>query len=137
MASFFVSRVDTEVDKRLEKIGTDEALALRGKAGIANARLAYHAYEEVFSAATAGRRSKAAGAHAQRPLWASTGREGPGVPDTMYVTELVAPDTVNTMPEKTLDAVADHGVITRRHRHRHRRCRPRGLRRARSRRAST
>ncbi len=111
VASFFVSRVDTEVDNRLDKIGTDEALALRGKAGIANARLAYAAYEEVFG----GKRYqalKADGARVQRPLWASTGVKNPDYPDTMYITELVAPNTVNTMPEKTIRAVADHGVIT-------------------------
>jgi transaldolase len=110
VASFFVSRVDTEVDKRLDGIGSDEAKQLRGKAGIANARLAYQAYEEVL----AGERWKtlaAAGARVQRPLWASTGVKDPAYPDTMYVTELVAPDTVNTMPGKTLDAVADHGQI--------------------------
>ncbi|MFJ4847846.1 transaldolase [Streptomyces sp. NPDC088733] len=110
VASFFVSRVDTEIDKRLEKIGTDEAKALKGKAAIANARLAYEAYEEVFAgdrwAALA-----AAGAHKQRPLWASTGVKDPAYPDTMYVDELVAPGVVNTMPEATLDAVADHGRI--------------------------
>jgi transaldolase len=110
VASFFVSRVDTEIDKRLEKIGTDEALALRGKAGIANSRLAYAAFQEVF----AGPRWEALaakGARAQRPLWASTGVKNPEYPDTMYVTELVVADVVNTMPEKTLDAVADHGEI--------------------------
>jgi transaldolase len=110
VASFFVSRVDTEVDKRLDALGTDEAKELRGKAGIANARLAYQAYEEVIG----GERWKtlaAAGARVQRPLWASTGVKDPAYPDTMYVTELVAPDTVNTMPSKTLDAVADHGEI--------------------------
>jgi transaldolase len=110
VASFFVSRVDTEIDKRLDALGTDEAKGLRGKAGIANARLAYQAYEEVIS--TERWRSLAsAGATVQRPLWASTGVKDPAYPDTMYVTELVAPDTVNTMPGKTLDAVADHGEI--------------------------
>ncbi|MGZ4631656.1 MAG: transaldolase [Actinomycetes bacterium] len=110
VASFFVSRVDTETDKRLDKIGTSEAKALKGKAAIANARLAYKQYEEVF----AGGRGKAlieAGAHAQRPLWASTGVKDPAYDDTMYVVELVAPNVVNTMPEATLKAVADHGVI--------------------------
>ena len=110
VASFFVSRVDTEVDKRLDALGTEEAAALRGKAGIANARLAYQAYEEVF--ATPRWQSLAdAGATPQRPLWASTGVKDPAYPDTMYVTELVAPGTVNTMPEKTLDATADHAEI--------------------------
>lgn len=110
VASFFVSRVDTEVDKRLEKIGSPDALALRGKAGVANARLAYAAYQDVF----AGNRFAALaadGARVQRPLWASTGVKNPDYPDTLYVTELVAPDTVNTMPEATLEAVADHGEI--------------------------
>jgi transaldolase len=111
VASFFVSRVDTEVDNRLEKIGSDEALALRGKAAVANARLAYAAYQEVFG----GDRYtalKADGARKQRPLWASTGVKNPDYPDTLYVTELVAPNTVNTMPEKTMDAVADHGDVS-------------------------
>ena len=111
VASFFVSRVDSEIDARLEKIGSQEALDLRGKAGVANARLAYAAYEELFG----GERFaalKADGARAQRPLWASTGVKNPDYSDTLYVTELVAPNTVNTMPEKTLDAVADHGVVT-------------------------
>jgi transaldolase len=112
VASFFVSRVDTEIDKRLEKIGTDEALALRGKAGVANARLAYAAYEEVFVGGARYEAIKADGARVQRPLWASTGVKNPDYSDTLYVTELVAPNTVNTMPEKTIDAVADHGVIT-------------------------
>ena len=110
VASFFVSRVDTEVDKRLEAIGTDEALALRGKAAVANARLAYAAFQEVFS----GERweaLKAAGANPQRPLWASTGVKNPDYPDTLYVTDLVVADTVNTMPEKTLLAFADHGEV--------------------------
>lgn len=110
VASFFVSRVDTEVDKRLEAIGTDEALALRGKAAVANARLAYAAHQEVFS----GERWEAlaaAGAHPQRPLWASTGVKNPDYDDTLYVTELVVADTVNTMPEKTLHAYAEHGPV--------------------------
>jgi transaldolase len=110
VASFFVSRVDAEVDKRLEKIGTDEARALRGEAAIANARLAYAAYEELFR----GERWKAlqeAGANAQRPLWASTGVKNPEYSDTRYVDQLVVADTVNTMPEKTLHAVADHAQI--------------------------
>jgi transaldolase len=105
-----VSRVDTEIEKRLEAIGTEEALAMRGKAGVANARLAYAAYEEVFTAPRYGDLVPA-GARVQRPLWASTGVKNPDYSDTLYVTELVAPDTVNTMPEKTLDAVADHGRV--------------------------
>ena len=116
VASFFVSRVDTEIDKRLEKIGSDggkdTALALRGQAGVANARLAYAAYEEVFVGGSRFEALKADGARLQRPLWASTGVKNPDYSDTLYITELVAPNTVNTMPEKTMDAVADHGVIT-------------------------
>jgi transaldolase len=111
VASFFVSRVDTEVDKRLQTIGTDAALALQGKAAIANARLAYAAYEE-FVATDRWQRLEEAGAKRQRPLWASTGVKNPDYSDTMYVTELVAPGIVNTMPEATLDAVADHGEVT-------------------------
>jgi len=110
VASFFVSRVDTEVDKRLDKIGTPEAKALRGKAAIANARLAYERYEKVIGS-DRWKALAAAGAHVQRPLWASTGVKDPAYDDTMYVIELVAPDTVNTMPEATLDAVADHGRV--------------------------
>jgi transaldolase len=111
VASFFVSRVDTEVDKRLDAIGTDEAKALKGKAGVANARLAYQAYEEVFSTPR-WKTLEAEGARPQRPLWASTGVKDPAYKDTMYVVDLVARGIVNTMPEKTLDAVADHGEIT-------------------------
>jgi transaldolase len=110
VASFFVSRVDTEVDKRLDAIGTDEAKALKSKAALANARLAYQAYEEVF-ATPRWEVLAEAGARAQRPLWASTGVKSPDLPDTLYVTELVAPNTVNTMPGATLEAVADHGVV--------------------------
>ncbi|MEP7034988.1 MAG: transaldolase [Actinomycetota bacterium] len=110
VASFFVSRVDTEVDKRLDALGTDEAAALKGKAGVANARLAYHAYEEVFSTPRWAN-LEAEGAHRQRPLWASTGVKNPAYKDTMYVVDLVAPNTVNTMPRKTMLAVADHGEI--------------------------
>jgi transaldolase len=110
VASFFVSRVDTEVDRRLDKIGTPEAKALRGKAAIANARLAYELYEERF-ATPRWEALRQAGARPQRPLWASTSTKDPAYPDTMYVIELVAPDTVNTMPESTLDAMADHGKL--------------------------
>ncbi len=110
VASFFVSRVDTEVDNRLDKIGTDEAKALRSKAAVANARLAYQAFEELFSS-DRWRTLEAAGAHKQRPLWASTSVKDPALPDTMYVTELVAPDTVNTMPEATITATADHAEL--------------------------
>jgi transaldolase len=111
VASFFVSRVDAAVDAQLDQIGTDEALALRGTAAIANARLAYAAYEEVF-ASDRWRALAEAGAQPQRPLWASTGVKNPDYPDTLYVTELVAPGVVNTMPQATLDAVADHGELT-------------------------
>jgi transaldolase len=110
VASFFVSRVDTEVDKRLTKIGTPEALALKGKAAIANARLAYELYEQKL--ATGQWKALAAkGAKVQRPLWASTSTKDPSYPDTMYVVDLVTADTVNTMPEATLRATADHGVL--------------------------
>ncbi|MEU1403032.1 transaldolase [Streptomyces sp. NPDC005728] len=111
VASFFVSRVDSEIDKRLTALGTDEALALKGRAALANARLAYGAYEEVFAS---GRWSALAGdgANKQRPLWASTGVKDPAYKDTLYVDELVAPGTVNTMPETTLRATADHGEVT-------------------------
>jgi transaldolase len=110
VASFFVSRVDTEVDKRLTKIGTDEALALKGKAAIANARLAYELYEQKL-ATPRWEALKAKGAKVQRPLWASTSTKDPAFPDTMYVVDLVVADTVNTMPEATLRATADHGVL--------------------------
>jgi transaldolase len=110
VASFFVSRMDTEVDKRLDKIGSAEAAALRGKAAIANARLAYELYEERF-ATPRWEALRQAGARPQRPLWASTSTKDPAFPDTMYVEELVAPGTVNTMPEATLHAMADHGKV--------------------------
>ena len=110
VASFFVSRVDTEVDKRLDAIGTDEADALRGEAAVANARLAYASYEEVFGSERFAA-LREAGAHTQRPLWASTGVKDERYPDTKYVTDLVVADTVNTMPEKTLEAFADHGEV--------------------------
>jgi transaldolase len=110
VASFFVSRVDTEIDARLDAIGTEAAEELRGKAAIANARLAYELYEEVFSSPRWAQLA-AAGATLQRPLWASTGVKDPAYDDTRYVTELVGPNTVNTMPEATLDAVADHAEI--------------------------
>jgi transaldolase len=111
VASFFVSRVDTEIDKRLDAIGTKQAKALKGKAGVANARLAYQVYEELFSTKRWAVLAEA-GARPQRPLWASTGVKDPAYPDTLYVTELVAAGIVNTMPEKTLDATFDHGVVT-------------------------
>ncbi|GIE97004.1 transaldolase [Paractinoplanes rishiriensis] len=108
VASFFVSRVDSEVDKRLDKIGSDEAKALKGKAAIANARLAYEAYTEVFGS-DRWQKLADAGAHPQRPLWASTSTKNPEFPDTVYVEELIAPGTVNTMPESVIHAFADHG----------------------------
>ena len=110
VASFFVSRVDTEVDKRLDAIGTEPALALRGQAAVANARLAYAAYQQEF-AAPRWARLHDAGARPQRPLWASTGVKNPAYPDTKYVTELVVPGVVNTMPENTMLAFADHGEV--------------------------
>lgn len=118
VASFFVSRVDTEIDKRLDAVGGEEAEKLKSKAAIANARLAYQAYEEVFGSADRSvdpserwQSLERAGANSQRPLWASTGVKDPSLPDTLYVTELVAPNTVNTMPEATLKATDDHGEI--------------------------
>jgi transaldolase len=110
VASFFVSRVDSEVDKRLDKIGTDEAKALRGKAAIANAKLAYKAYSEVF-ATERWQKLADAGAHPQRPLWASTSTKNPDYRDVIYVEELIAPGTVNTMPESVIHAFADHGEV--------------------------
>jgi transaldolase len=109
VASFFVSRVDSEVDKRLDAIGTDEAAALKGKAALANAYRAYSAYQQVFGSE---RFARLPGANVQRPLWASTGVKDPAYPDTLYVTELVVDGCVNTMPEKTLLAFADHGEVT-------------------------
>jgi transaldolase len=112
VASFFVSRVDTEVDRRLEAIGTPEALELRGKAAVAQAQLAYATFLEQFR----GPRWDALvarGARVQRPLWASTSTKNPAYPDTLYVDPLIGPDTVNTMPEVTLDAFEDHGTLAR------------------------
>ncbi|MEV4466708.1 transaldolase [Micromonospora echinofusca] len=108
VASFFVSRVDSEIDKRLEKLGSDEAKALRGKAAVANAKLAYERYGEVFSS-DRWQALADAGAHPQRPLWASTSTKNPDYRDVIYVEELVAPGTVNTMPEPVVHAYADHG----------------------------
>jgi len=110
VASFFVSRVDLEIDKRLKAMRAPEAAALEGEAAIANARLAYQAYEQTFTG-TRWDALAAAGANKQRPLWASTGVKDPQYDDTRYVVELVAPNTVNTAPEKTIQAVADHGVV--------------------------
>jgi transaldolase len=112
VASFFVSRVDTEVDDRLDKIGTPEARALRGKAALANARLAYELFEQRFTESDLRWAAlQARGARVQRPLWASTSVKDPSFADTMYVTELVAPHTVNTMPEATMHATAQHGEL--------------------------
>ncbi|PJI85425.1 transaldolase [Luteimicrobium subarcticum] len=111
VASFFLSRVDTAVDKALEADGSEAALAERGTAALSNARLAYELFGERFGT-DRWQDLAAAGAHVQRPLWASTGTKNPEYSDTLYVTELVAPHVVNTMPEKTLDAVADHGDVT-------------------------
>jgi transaldolase len=111
VASFFVSRVDTEVDKRLDAIGTDEAKALKGKAAIANARLAFQAYEEIFGT-DRWRELETAGAKPQRPLWASTGTKDPSYSPTLYVDNLVTAGVVNTMPEATINAVAEHSEIT-------------------------
>jgi transaldolase len=108
VASFFVSRVDTEIDRRLDESGADASL--KGRAGVANARLAYQAYEETL-ASERWASLEAAGARRQRPLWASTGVKNADYKDTMYVDDLVVEDTVNTMPEKTMQAVADHGEI--------------------------
>ncbi|MDO5669571.1 MAG: transaldolase [Corynebacterium sp.] len=105
VASFFVSRLDVEIDRRLEDIGTEEALALRGKAGVANAQRAYAVFQDI------GAKDLPEGANVQRPLWASTGVKNPDYAPTLYVTELAGPDTVNTMPEPTIDAVLEHGGL--------------------------
>ncbi|HQV58076.1 MAG TPA: transaldolase family protein, partial [Ilumatobacteraceae bacterium] len=113
VASFFISRVDSEVDKRLESIGSDEALALRGKAAVAQGKLAYQLFLEAFS----GPRWEplaTRGARVQRPLWASTSTKNAAYPDTLYVDELIGPDTVNTLPEATIEAFIDHGTLARR-----------------------
>jgi len=110
VASFFVSRVDTEIDARLTAIATGDALSLKSKAALANARLAYQVYEQDFATARWAALA-ASGANKQRPLMASTGVKDPNLSDTLYVTELVAPELVNTMPEKTMEAVFDHGVV--------------------------
>ncbi|MEY2552205.1 MAG: transaldolase [Ilumatobacteraceae bacterium] len=113
VASFFISRVDTEIDRRLDAIGSPEALALRGKAAVAQGKLAYQLFQKTFS----GHRWEALaakGAALQRPLWASTSTKNPAYPDTLYVDELIGPDTVNTLPEATIEAFADHGHLARR-----------------------
>jgi transaldolase len=112
VASFFVSRVDTEVDRRLNAIGTPDALALRGKAAVAQAKLAYQLFLEQFSGPRWERLTER-GAHVQRPLWASTSTKNPDYPDTLYVDDLIGPDTINTMPESTIEAFEDHGRIAR------------------------
>ena len=113
VASFFISRVDTEIDQRLDAIGSPEALALRGKGAIAQGKLAYQLFQKTFS----GHRWEALaakGAVVQRPLWASTSTKNPAYPDTLYVDELIGPDTVNTLPDATIEAFADHGHLARR-----------------------
>jgi transaldolase len=112
VASFFVSRVDTEVDRRLETLGTPDALALRGKAAVANAKLAYALFEERF-ATDRWKALEAKGASVQRPLWASTSTKNPAYPETLYVDNLIGPQTVNTMPDQTLDDFEDHGRLER------------------------
>ena len=112
VASFFDGRVDSEVDARLDAIGTPEALALRGKAAIAQAKLAYHAFRHTFSGAR-WEALAADGAVVQRPLWASTSTKNPAYPDTLYVDELIGPDTVNTLPDATIEAFAHHGTSAR------------------------
>ena len=108
VASFFVSRVDSKIDAALEAIGTDEALGLRGRAAIANSRLAYRRFLELFHAPTFAE-MVARGAQMQRPLWASTSTKNPDYPDVLYVEELIGPETVNTLPTATLEAYRDHG----------------------------
>jgi transaldolase len=111
VASFFVSRVDTEINKRLDAIGTEQAIALKSKAALANARLAYELFQKEF-AASDWQALQGAGANKQRPLMASTGVKDQTLPDTLYVTELIAPELVNTMPEATMEAVFDHGKVS-------------------------
>lgn len=113
VASFFISRVDTEVDRRLEMIGSPEALALRGKAAVAQGKLAYQMFRRSFSGARWDALA-AKGARVQRPLWASTSTKNPAYPDTLYVDELIGPDTVNTLPDSTIEAFVDHGTLARR-----------------------
>jgi transaldolase len=112
VASFFISRVDTEADRRLDAVGTEEALALRGRAAVAQGKLAYQLFRRTFS----GARWDALfsrGARFQRPLWASTSTKNAAYPDTLYVDNLIGPDTVNTMPDETIDAFVDHGTLER------------------------
>ena len=112
VASFFISRVDSEVDARLESLGTSEALSLQGKAAIAQAVLAYEAFQTTFSGPRWNALVKM-GAKVQRPLWASTSTKNPNYPDTLYVDQLIGPDSVNTLPDTTVDAFADHGTVAR------------------------
>ncbi len=112
VASFFVSRVDVEVDRRLDEIGTDQANALMGTAAIANAKLAYQMFEKTFSGPRWDVLAER-GARLQRPLWASTSTKNPSYPDTLYVDQLIGPNTVNTLPDKTLEAFEDHGTVAR------------------------
>jgi transaldolase len=112
VASFFISRVDVEVDRRLDAIGTPEALALRGKAALAQGQLAYQQFTDTFSGSRWNALA-ARGARVQRPLWASTGTKNPEYSDVLYVDGLIGPHTVNTLPEPTLEAFADHGVLAR------------------------
>jgi transaldolase len=112
VASFFVSRVDTEVDRRLDAVGSGDALALRGRAAVAQAKLAYRLFRDRFSGPR-WERLAARGAHPQRPLWASTSTKNPAYPDTLYVDGLIGPDTVNTLPETTIAAFEDHGTVAR------------------------
>jgi transaldolase len=112
VASFFISRVDNEIDKRLDALGTPAALVLRGTAAVNQARLAYAAFQKTFSGPRWEALAKA-GASVQRPLWASTSTKNPAYPDTMYVDQLIGPDTVNTLPDATLEAFADHGTLAR------------------------
>jgi transaldolase len=112
VGSFFISRVDTEVDHRLDAIGSPEALALKGKAAVAQGKLAYRQFQQVFSGSRWDA-LKGRGAHVQRPLWASTSTKNPAYPDTLYVDNLIGPDTVNTLPEATIEAFADHGTLAR------------------------
>ncbi len=113
VASFFISRVDTEIDKRLDAIGTPAALALRGKAAVAQGKLAYQMFQSVFNGPR-WQALAARGARVQRPLWASTSTKNPSYPDTLYVDELIGPHTVNTLPDATLEAFSDHGHLVRR-----------------------
>jgi transaldolase len=112
VASFFVSRVDTEVDRRLEQLGGEEALGLRGKAAVAQARCAYRLFGDKFSGER-WERLAAQGAHVQRPLWASTSTKNKAYPDLLYVDSLIGPSTVNTMPDATVEAFLDHGTVAR------------------------